>query len=241
MYSRVCISNEPENGEILNSSILKNVSGNDEIVIRGLYQTSFTKFYTQSKVCILTNFRPKFNSEDEAIYSRICIIPYYNKFSITDPEVVERRNKMLEVDKDGKIQNETKFRPEFIKSLFKFLVIGAMKSNVLYRDYEEPEECKELREKYKKENDVFVNWMNDNYEKITETEFRRLDKQILRSDLLSLYKYYCSRNDIEFNKNIISKRITEEYGVKKSNGYFYVLVKEITNEINENNDEEKKE
>jgi P4 family phage/plasmid primase-like protien len=226
-HSRVCVSSEPEKGEILNSSVLKNVTGNDEIVIRGLYQNDFTKFFTQSKICMLTNFRPKFNCEDEAIYARICIIPYYNKFTDDNEDTNKRKHKMLNVDKYG-IINDTDFKEEFIQSLFKFLVIGAMKSNVLNRDYKEPKECMELRETYKKENDVFTVWMNENYEKITDTEFKKLEtnKRILKTNLIQQYKYYCERNNIDYEKNKIGKRIEEEYGIKKISIYF-VLVKQI--------------
>ena len=233
IHARVCVSNEPKQGEVLNDDVLKLLTGHDEISARGLYQEEYTKFITASKVCILTNHRPKFNTEDDAIVSRICIIPYNNKFLLTNKSVIDRKSRCM--------AENNKYKPEFLSSLFKFLIKGAIKSRNLNREFVEPKECKDASKNYKDENDMFLNFMNDNYEKITEEDFNKLNEKnrVKKSYILDGIKFFCLKQKIDFEKHKISIKLDEEFGIKKTNKGIFSLVKSTSIGEQEQEQEEK--
>jgi hypothetical protein len=58
----------------------------------------------------------------------------------------------------------------------------------------------ELREKYK--NDIFIVWMNENYKNITERVQKTRNRE--KNIKIKLYKEYCEKNRIEYEKNKIA-------------------------------------
>ena len=88
---RMVIGTEPEHGTRLSEALLKQITGGDTVAARPLYRNYF-EFIPQFKLVIATNFLPHVAGNNEAIWRRICVIP----FSVTipqnkrDPRMAER-------------------------------------------------------------------------------------------------------------------------------------------------------
>lgn len=72
----------PENKEnvSLNSERLKAFTGDDPIMCRPLYMEQFS-FITQSKLILMTNHLPRFNSADKGMVDRLVVLPFYSTFT----------------------------------------------------------------------------------------------------------------------------------------------------------------
>ncbi len=91
----------------LNSTMLKGLSGGDEIAYRGAYARE-EKTFTSAASCILAvNDKPRFDAEDQAIIDRLRYIPFNSRFveqnaaegeQIADPQFIEN---LLESGLDG--------------------------------------------------------------------------------------------------------------------------------------------
>ena len=76
---RLAIISETEENENLNESFLKNISGDDAIMARGLNKDPI-RFKPKLSPVILTNNKPIFDTKCEAMLRRIKFIPFKAKF-----------------------------------------------------------------------------------------------------------------------------------------------------------------
>ena len=77
---RIGYVTELKEDDILNSEMIKKISGGDDIDLRSLHKTNSTLTPT-CNLFVLTNELPKFKVE-EAIIDRIVVIPFNNKFEV---------------------------------------------------------------------------------------------------------------------------------------------------------------
>ena len=77
--ARMVICNESDQGDSLQTGLVKTLTGNDPITCRELFQNNIT-FVPQYKIFILTNHTPKVGKMDEAMASRIQLISFPFKF-----------------------------------------------------------------------------------------------------------------------------------------------------------------
>ncbi len=83
---------EPDENEPLNTSIMKQFSGEDMVVARGLFADQ-SKFKITGKLHMMCNKLPPINSMDRGTWRRIRVIPFVSKFvDPTDPDINPERN-----------------------------------------------------------------------------------------------------------------------------------------------------
>ena len=81
------IQAEPEDGEKFNISLLKELTGSEEIVARGLYQESVS-FVMEAKLFLACNELPAIKAEDTALWRRIRVVDFPSRF-VDDPKEPE--------------------------------------------------------------------------------------------------------------------------------------------------------
>ena len=84
---RMIYCTEPNPGETLNSGVMKDLTGGEQIVYRMLFSNQFDEYIPQFKVHIMTNDLPKIDGTDEGVKRRVRVLPYVSKFVTTDDEV----------------------------------------------------------------------------------------------------------------------------------------------------------
>jgi putative DNA primase/helicase len=86
--ARLVSSVEPERGRRLNESLIKELTGGDNITARFLYG-EFFEFQPEFKLLLAANHKPEIRGVDEGIWRRVILIP----FEVVIPR--EKRNKNL--------------------------------------------------------------------------------------------------------------------------------------------------
>lgn len=113
IYSRLCISSEPESNCKLQSGKLKLLSGGDSIQVRGLYEKSFS-FVPKFKMIIQTNWTPEIDGSDNGMKRRIRLINFPNEF-VDNPTMINHRKR------DNRVKNDYPNDNEFLLALFHIL------------------------------------------------------------------------------------------------------------------------
>lgn len=148
MNKRFAFLSEPEDGEKINIGLLKELTGSEEIVARGLYQESVS-FVMEAKLFLACNELPEIKGEDTALWRRIRVVDFPSRFVDCPREPGE-----FKIDRDipSKIRENVSWRQTFINILLDFY----------YRDVPEPEEVKVKTSEYRQENSDFYNWLSEN-------------------------------------------------------------------------------
>jgi putative DNA primase/helicase len=77
--SRFVIASESGDGRRLDEAVVKSLTGGDTVAARFLYSEHF-EFVPRFKIWLATNYRPRVDGDDEAIWARLRLIPFNVSF-----------------------------------------------------------------------------------------------------------------------------------------------------------------
>jgi P4 family phage/plasmid primase-like protien len=218
MHKRFAFLSEPEDGEKINIGLLKELTGSEEIVARGLYQEAVS-FVLEAKLFLACNELPEIKGEDTALWRRIRVIDFPSRF-VDDPK--EPGEYKIDRTLPSRMREDTTWRQTFINILIEYY----------YMDIIEPVEIQLKTNEYRQENNDFYNWMEENivYKENELLQLREvcqlyLSKIKIHSSLSSKYK-----KEIEKYIKEKYKGIKWEYGVVKIadgtyNGWKHLCIK----------------
>ncbi len=102
--ARLILATEPRRGAIFDASMLKALSsgGEDGLLVRMLNQ-NFVELKNKGLVVILSNYMPKNESLDEALWGRLVVLPFDAEFKDDAPGTLltEDLTALLRTEKDG--------------------------------------------------------------------------------------------------------------------------------------------
>ena len=161
---------EPGNDERLNVGLMKEVTGGDTIVARGLYKDCI-EIKPQFRLVLTANNLPEVPSADGGTWRRIKLLPFGSRF-VENPNPDKPNEFQIDYDLSGKLG---KVAPYFLSYLIE-----------LYYDYKEtgnppPAQVTAATEQYKRMSDHFQTFV----EKFIEMDS---DSSIVIDDLFELYK-----------------------------------------------------
>ena len=80
--TRLVVLEEPDKGEVMNVGLLKQLTGNDSVYARDLYQagSETTEFTPMFKIILHCNELPELRGADQATWNRIRVIPFESEF-----------------------------------------------------------------------------------------------------------------------------------------------------------------
>lgn len=150
MNKRFAFLSEPEDGEKINIGLLKELTGSEEIVARGLYQESMS-FVMEAKLFLACNELPEIKGEDTALWRRIRVIDFPSRFVDAPGNPGE-----FQIDRTlpSRMREDTTWRQTFMNILI----------NYYYKEVLEPIEVKVKTNEYRQDNDAFYNWFDENIE-----------------------------------------------------------------------------
>lgn len=141
--ARYVLASESKEGRKLNEPLIKQVTGQDKITARFLYKDFFT-FQPAFKLLLLTNYKPTARGDDAALWRRILLVPFTQKF------VGARRDNSL---------NEKLRTPEEMEGVLRWAVTGCL---IWQREGLKPsKEVIQATKEYRNENDVIENWKEE--------------------------------------------------------------------------------
>jgi P4 family phage/plasmid primase-like protien len=190
---------EPDEGEKINTASMKQLSGEDTVKARALFQDQ-DQFVIMAKIFMLCNDLPPVSSTDGGTWRRLRVIPHVARFvdadKPTDPaNHVYHKDIML----DGKI---SRWRPAFAA-----ILVWYYEHRYLRGGLKEPAQVMAASEKYKEENDAFAAFAQ-------ECLVRELGAEVKLHDLLTRHKDWAKFNSGKktITKSAIIQKMTDIYG-----------------------------
>jgi P4 family phage/plasmid primase-like protien len=203
---RMSIMQEPGENEKLNIGLMKELSGGDRILCRGLFKEPI-EFRPQFKMILTCNELPEVNSDDGGTWRRIRVIEYTSKF----------------LDKpDPKNPKEFPIDPELTDKLDRWADTFLSMLIEHHRDLDiknmiEPAEVRIATEGYKKNNDVIGQFIGDKLEK-DETVTTRILLNKLFTDFRTWAFQVVQKGKKVPDRNQFRAYMEKEFGIYPGNG-----------------------
>ena len=174
---RLVTTTEVEQGKALSESLIKQITGGDEITARFLYGEYFS-FQPTFKIFMATNHKPKIRGADNGIWRRIKMIP----FTVTIPE--KQRDKTL----TEKLIAEN-------SGILNWLIQGY----ALWRKegLNEPEAIRDANEEYRMDMDAVGTFVNDCFDLDASMRWRLPNQMLYQT-----YIKWCNAN----NERVMSQK-----------------------------------
>jgi putative DNA primase/helicase len=190
--SRFVTASESEKGDRLAETLIKQLTGDDTISARFLYQETF-EFEAEHKLFLATNNKPIIAGNDHAIWRRIKLIPF--QVTITEDE------------KDKKL-------PEKLKTEYSGILNWAIKGCLEWQNHGlgTPAEVTEATDEYRNEMDLLNDFIQD-------CCIEGPDLFVPAKDLNEAYAKWCEVNG-EFHLNAASfgRKLTEKGFIRTQQG-----------------------
>lgn len=187
---------ETEELKKISQGVVKNITGNETMTARALYQDEVS-FQTTFQVVLSTNYLPAFSAYDEAFIDRLLVIPFHTSFYSSEEqkkEFEDRKRKHIAPAQDGEklMSSILEERAAVVKKLIRtYLDIG----NEIYVS----KECQQLLALYIDD--------NNDLGKFLET-YCRLDEEGFMSTKY-LIDFYNEEHNTRYTTQWISKRLKQ--------------------------------
>ena len=186
---RFALASESERGQTWSSSLVKQLTGGDTITARHLYGDIF-EFKSEATIWITSNFKPRVDALDDAMWRRMILIPFNRIFS----------------DKERDYDLSDKLKKEY-PGILKWMVDGLKKYNEI--GLNKPEKILNAVSEYRKEMDTVHRFVE---EKCTLDGISRIPLKILKS----AYQEWCNEEQLpslpvsDFKKALLDKKVKEK-------------------------------
>lgn len=220
--SRIVLTEEPDEGDKLQVSILKEHSGDSKIRTRGLFQESY-EYIPQYALIINCNEIPELSKVDgnNAIKRRLRVIHFPTKFCENPSQPNEKlMNPLLNI----KLENDTRYRQAFLKILVDIWFSKDLKSKI-----DTPQSICDSSKAYMDNCNCVKAFLEEKYEPENNAKVKS-------SELFNDFKAYCTINGITNkvnDKTFKSLVEAEGYECKKLSSMYYLNIKKKEVEDNE--------
>ena len=209
MHKRFAFLSEPEDGEKINIGLLKELTGSEEIVARGLYQEAMS-FVMEAKLFLACNELPEIKGEDTALWRRIRVIDFPSRF-VDEPK--EQGEYKIDRTLPSRMREDVTWRQTFMKILLDYY----------FKDVKEPIEVQVKTNEYRQENNDFHNWLDENIQEKRDSILKLKDVCELYSGKAKIPPKLSNKLKLEIEKYIKDKfkHLNEKYKDSSFNGERY--------------------
>jgi P4 family phage/plasmid primase-like protien len=173
-FAKLVILQEPSKGEILNSGVVKELTGNDKMYSRGLFEEG-SEFHPFFKVFFVCNDLPNVGAEDLAFWKRARVLPHESTFDDKYPISEEEQFKLKTFPMD---RNFSQKIPRLRQAFMWRLIEWYRKNGGIITI--EPPKVLEATNKYRV--------MNDRYKAFVDEVFAPAKGQLVR-DVVAYERY----------------------------------------------------
>jgi len=150
---RFAVLQEPDQKDVINIGILKELSGNDTFFARGLFKEG-GEITPMFKLILICNEPPQLPYGDKAVWNRIRVIPYEATFCDDAPDTLEQQILEKRFPKDRQFADKI---PGMVEA-FAYLLLERRKKT---RKHFEPAKVKMATEGYRKKNDIYRQFIEE--------------------------------------------------------------------------------
>jgi P4 family phage/plasmid primase-like protien len=196
---RMAVLQEPDQKDVINIGILKELSGNDTFFARGLFKEG-SEITPLFKLVLICNELPNLHNSDRATWNRIRVIPFEATFSDDAPATYEEQLRDKIFPKDAQFKDKI---PGMTEALAWYL-LERLKTKP--KQVAEPNKVTKATEHYRRKNDVYRLFSEEFVENIP-------DKTVQLMELYSTFKDWFRESFP--NSPLSSKMELKEYFTKK--------------------------
>jgi P4 family phage/plasmid primase-like protien len=210
---------EPDDREPLNTSRMKQFSGEDAVEARGLFQDQ-ERFKISGKLFMMCNTLPTINSMDRGTWRRVRLIPFESKFvNPNDKELGQPNVFPKDMNLNAKLR---KWRiPFFSRLVHIYLTQYAVSDNGTLEPA--PEVVMNESLKYRETFDSYAKFRYSRIEKDRDS-----DAQVSITDIWRSYRYWHEAVGGGAGKKLtqseLNRRLEEEFGKPKQDKFYSGLV-----------------
>lgn len=221
---RIGVLQEPESHERLNVGIMKELTGNDSFMARGLFQEPF-EIKPQIKFWLTCNVLPIVPSRDGGTWRRIVALDFGSKF-------VEKPEKPNEFKIDKTLKSKL---PEWAPVFMGFLINNYIKTYKV-KGLIEPEEVKYSTNSYKMDNDHFFEFLNERLE-VVDDKKAVISKRTMWQEFKAWFK------DTHEGKKLpllteLNRFLTKSIGDATGKGWTNVVFRNEEGDLSEDDDDD---
>jgi P4 family phage/plasmid primase-like protien len=204
---------EPDPGEKINTSRMKQLSGEDRIEARGLFSDQ-EKFNMMGKMFLSCNDLPPISSMDNGTWRRIRVIPHISTFKDPGSPEIDPSKHIYEKDMKLKIKLKN-WRVAFLGLLVHYYDKKYLKDGL-----REPPCVMAASNKYKERNDVFMSFFNEHY--VKQADAGPVTLKQVRIDFRE-WKKKLGR-EVDLKETQLVERMKAECGNNSTDKEFYGIV-----------------
>jgi len=195
---RWLVLDEPNRTEQVNGGTMKQLTGNDSLYARDLYQAgkNVKEITPMFKVAVICNILPKFNDPDKAALDRVRVIPFEARF-LNDEDYREEITRILQmkisneerkekIDMLFRADNQIDIKLKAYSEQFAFTLLEHRKK--IGRQFVIPEKVKCATEQYKKTNFLISEFLDNEIVKVEPSK----RAQLRLSDIEIAFKDFCN-------------------------------------------------
>ena len=200
---------EPDDKEPMNTSRMKQFSGEDMVEARGLFKDQ-EKFVIMGKLFMMCNKLPPVTTMDRGTWRRIRVIEFVSKFVLPDhPEYLSRRPNVFLIDPmmDKKLRN---WREPFLA-----LLVHIYETQYIpFGLNPVPAAVMKASDKYKENFDIYARFRGERIrEPITlEDKMECRNEPITTNKIKTIVSAWKKDARVELNTQDVINRMTEEFG-----------------------------
>lgn len=209
-YCRMGAVIETDEKEKLDAPTIKSLTGNDAMRVRDLYKSEIT-IKPKAKIFLISNHKPEFDSEDQAMRDRIVFIPFSQRF-VKNPVNTKKVEDMVANDKDH----------------FFSLMVDYGIQWWADKDLTLPNVCQEATTQFVEDNSDIDPWIQEEFifnptkEQVEaqEKHYNTKEKGLYSSKAYDNYYAWCAENEKPSRSVVEWKKALEQrdFTIKKSNG-----------------------
>lgn len=202
---------ETRKGSRLNTAQVKYITGGNRIKARGLNE-NLIEFDPTHTMCLLTNYKPHIDAEDNAIWERLALVSFDLTFK-DDPVTPSERQR------DPNLKNELRTEASGILA---WLVRGCL--NWQHEGLKIPVSMREAKEDYRKSEDTLSLF-------IEECCIKDINSNVSAKALYAAYKNWSGENNLQpKNGNDFGQRMAKRFEKKHTyRGQFYFGINLLEN------------
>jgi P4 family phage/plasmid primase-like protien len=205
---RFIYSQEPDHQEPLNTSRMKQMSGEDMLEARGLFKDQ-EKFKVMGKMFMMCNRLPPITSMDNGTWRRIRVIPFESRFEEEGhPDLVAKKPNFFPRDNslDEKLMA---WREPFLSYLVHLYETEYIPNGL----QPEPAIIKQESEKYKADHDAFAKFRSERIRESKDGYTEVIGEKVTLKEMMKAYnKWQLTSNSKKMDSKELEHRCEEAFG-----------------------------
>jgi P4 family phage/plasmid primase-like protien len=159
---RFAVMQEPDGKDVINAGMLKELTGNDSMYVRGLFKDG-REIHITFKLALICNKLPRLSADDQATWNRVRVLMFESCFP-KDASIVPKTYEEQKAKKLFPRDNDFGEKIPHMRAPFMWYILQRYKQlrNVKLSELVDPPKVTEATRSYRENNDFYLQFINEN-------------------------------------------------------------------------------